>query len=53
MIEALIAGERDSARPAELAKGTMRPTLSAVAKRLTSHLGATTPWRRHVPASDP
>jgi len=37
MIEALIAGERDGARLAELAKGKMRPKIPALTEALTGH----------------
>lgn len=40
MIEALIAGERDGERLAELAKGKMRPKIPALAEALTGHFGA-------------
>jgi transposase len=40
MIEALIAGERDGARLATLAKGKMRPKIPALTEALTGHFGA-------------
>jgi len=40
MVEALIAGERDGARLAELAKGKMRPKMPALAEALTGHFGS-------------
>jgi transposase len=40
MIEALIAGERDGARLAELAKGKMRPKVPALTAALTGHFGS-------------
>jgi transposase len=40
MIEALIAGERDGAKLAELAKGKMRPKIPALAEALTGHFGS-------------
>jgi transposase len=40
MIEALIAGERDGAKLAELAMGKMRPKMAALAEALTGHFGA-------------
>lgn len=40
MVEALIAGERDGAKLAELAKGKMRPKMAALAEALTGHFGA-------------
>jgi transposase len=40
MIEALIAGERDGARLAELAKGKMRPKIPALTDALTGHFGS-------------
>jgi transposase len=40
MIEALIAGERDGAKLAELAMGKMRPKMPALAEALTGHFGA-------------
>ena len=39
MIEALIAGERDGAVLAELAKGKMRPKISELTEALTGHFG--------------
>jgi transposase len=39
MIEALIAGERDGARLAELAKGKLRPKIPALTEALTAHFG--------------
>ena len=38
--EALIAGERDGARLAELAKGKMRPKIPALTEALTGHFGS-------------
>jgi transposase len=40
MIEALIAGEHDGQRLAELAKGKMRPKIPALTEALTGHFGA-------------
>jgi len=40
MIEALIAGERDGARLAELAKGKMRPKIPALTEALTGRFGS-------------
>ena len=40
MVEALIAGERDGAKLAELAKGKMRPKMAALAEALSGHFGA-------------
>ena len=40
MIEALIAGERDGAKLAELAMGKMRPKIPALTEALTGHFGA-------------
>jgi len=40
MIEALIAGERDGAKLAELAMGKMRPKMAALAEALTGRFGA-------------
>jgi transposase len=40
MIEALIAGERDGARLAELAKGKLRPKIPALTEALTGRFGA-------------
>lgn len=40
MVEALIAGERDGAVLAELAKGKLRPKIPALAEALTGHFGA-------------
>jgi transposase len=40
MVEALIAGERDGARLAELAKGKMRPKMPALAEALSGHFGS-------------
>ena len=40
MIEALIAGEQDPARLAEMAKGKMRPKIPALTEALTGHFGA-------------
>jgi transposase len=40
MIEALIAGERDGAKLAELAMGKMRPKVPALAEALTGHFGS-------------
>jgi transposase len=40
MVEALIAGERDGARLAELAKGKMRPKMLALAEALSGHFGS-------------
>ena len=40
MIEALIAGERDPAALAELAKGKLRPKIPALTEALTGHFGA-------------
>jgi transposase len=40
MIEALIAGERDGARLAELAKGKMRPKIPALTEALSGHFGS-------------
>jgi transposase len=40
MVEALIAGERDGARLAELAKGKMRPKMLALAEALNGHFGS-------------
>jgi len=40
MIEALIAGEHDGERLAELAKGKMRPKIPALTEALTGHFGA-------------
>lgn len=39
MIEALIAGEQDGQRLAELAKGKMRPKIPALTEALTGHFG--------------
>jgi transposase len=39
MIEALIAGEQDAQRLAELAKGKMRPKIPALTEALTGHFG--------------
>jgi transposase len=39
MIEALIAGERDGAKLAELAMGKMRPKMAALAEALTGRFG--------------
>jgi transposase len=40
MIEALIAGERDGAKLADLAMGKMRPKVPALTEALTGHFGA-------------
>jgi transposase len=40
MVEALIAGERDGARLAELAKGKMRPKIPALTEALAGHFGS-------------
>jgi transposase len=40
MIEALIAGERDGTRLAELAKGKLRPKIPALTEALTGHFGS-------------
>ncbi len=40
MIEALIGGEREGARLAELAKGKMRPKIGALTEALTGHFGS-------------
>ncbi len=40
MIEALIAGERDSAKLAALAKGKMRPKIPALTEALAGHFGS-------------
>lgn len=40
MIEALIAGEHDGERLADLAKGKMRPKIPALTEALTGHFGA-------------
>jgi transposase len=40
MVEALIAGERDGARLATLAKGRMRPKIPALIEALTGHFGS-------------
>jgi transposase len=40
MIEALIAGEHDGERLAELAKGKMRPKIPALTEALTGHFGS-------------
>jgi transposase len=40
MIEALISGERDGAKLAELAVGKMRPKIPALTEALTGHFGA-------------
>src|SRR5213593_5206980 len=40
MIEALIAGERDAARLAALAKGKLRPKIPALTEALTGHFGS-------------
>jgi transposase len=40
MVEALIAGERDGAKLAELAKGKMRPKTPALAVALSGHFGS-------------
>ena len=40
MIEALIAGEHDGERLAELAKGKMRPKIPALTEALSGHFGA-------------
>jgi transposase len=40
MVEALIAGERDGAMLAELAKGKLRPKIPALTEALTGHFGA-------------
>jgi transposase len=40
MIEALIAGERDGARLAELAKGKLRPKIPALSEALAGHFGS-------------
>ena len=39
MVEALISGERDGEKLAELAKGRMRPKIPALAEALTGHFG--------------
>ena len=39
MIEALIAGERDGAKLADLAMGKMRPKVPALTEALTGHIG--------------
>jgi transposase len=39
-VEALIAGERDPGRLAELAKGKLRPKIVALTEALTGHFGA-------------
>ena len=40
MVEALIAGERDGVRLAELAKGKMRPKIPALTEALSGHFGS-------------
>ncbi len=40
MIEALIGGERDGAKLAELALGKLRPKVPALTEALTGHFGA-------------
>ena len=40
MIEALIGGERDGVRLAELAKGKMRPKIPALTEALSGHFGS-------------
>lgn len=40
MVEALIAGERDPGRPAQLAKGKLRPRIAALTEALAGHFGA-------------
>jgi Transposase IS116/IS110/IS902 family. len=40
MIEALIAGERDGAKLADLAMGKMRPKVPALTEALTGHFGS-------------
>jgi transposase len=40
MIEALIGGERDGARLAQLAKGKLRPKIPALTEALTGHFGS-------------
>src|SRR6266545_2396797 len=40
MVEALIAGERDPGRLAELAKGKLRPKVPELTEALTGHFGA-------------
>jgi transposase len=40
MIEALIAGEHDGARLAELAKGKLRPKIPALSEALAGHFGS-------------
>src|SRR5689334_18419489 len=40
MIEALIGGERDGAKLAELALGKMRPKVPALTEALTGHFGS-------------
>ena len=40
MIEALIAGEHDGTRLAELAKGKLRPKIPALTEALTGHFGS-------------
>jgi transposase len=40
MVEALIAGERDGAKLAELAKGKRRPNMAALAEALSGHFGS-------------
>jgi transposase len=40
MIEALVAGERDGARLAELAKGKLRPKIPALTEALAGHFGS-------------
>jgi transposase len=40
MIEALVAGERDGTRLAELAKGKLRPKIPALTEALTGHFGS-------------
>lgn len=39
MVEALVAGERDGAHLAQLAKGKLRPKIGALAEALTGHFG--------------
>ncbi len=47
MVEALIAGERDGAVLAELAKGKLRPKIPALSEALTGHFGT-----HHAVAAD-
>jgi hypothetical protein len=44
MIEALIAGQRDPAALAALAKGKLRPKIPQLTAALDGHFGPITPW---------